>query len=506
MGNARNRISHRQFRIHMYHTTKGFTHMKRTLSLALCLMMLLVSCGNGGSENTVVDTTDTIPETQTEPETEEVPELPADLDLTGLTFTFGVLDNPNARNPIVMEELTGEALNDAQYNTINGAQEMLGVAIEEFLIEDGYPATTKIRSMVQSGDDVVQVANLYCAATPVMLADGYVVDYNDIPIIDLSKSWWDQSVNQSLMLGDMRYAAIGDLSITTHDLSFVLLFSKAQIDQNGLESPYDLVSDGKWTMDAMQEMMEVVTVDTDGDGKYTNEDTYGYLGTIKNVLPSFWIGAGEITIALDDKGIPQMAMSDERFISVIDRIFAMTYDNNARFLSMDGADVNQENINMFQENKGLFMDCSLFWVGALRDMETDFGIIPYPMWDEAQGNYYSRVSYFMPPLVPITNTNLELTGAVLEVTNYLAKESITPAYYDISLKGKYSRDEESVAMLDLIFANRVVDLGDTIFCPDVRDGFFSAMYKNNKRDLVSEVTKNAPKIQTTIDDMVSANQ
>ncbi len=486
--------------------TERKTVMKRTISLALCLLMLLVSCGSGGSENPSETTADTAVETQTETETEEVPELPADLDLTGSTFTFGVLDNPNARNPIVMEELTGEALNDAQYNTIEGAEEMLGVTIGEYLIEDGYPATTKIRSIIQAGDDIIQVANLYCAATPVLLADGYVLDYNDIPIIDLSKSWWDQSVNQSLMLGDMRYAAIGDLSITTHDLSFVLLFSKAQIDQNGLESPYDLVKDGKWTMDKMQEMMEIVTVDSNGDTEFTNEDTYGYLGTIKNVLPSFWIGAGEVTIALNDDGIPEMSMSDERFVSVIDRIFAMTYDNNARFLSQQPEDVNQENINMFQENKGLFMDCSLFWVTALRDMETDFGIIPYPMWNEEQGTYYSRVSYFMPPLVPISNSNLELTGAVLEVTNYLAKQSITPAYYDISLKGKYSRDEESVAMLDLIFDNRVVDLGDTIFCPDVRDGFFSTMYKSNKRDLVSQVEKNSPKIQTTIDKMVSANQ
>ncbi len=480
--------------------------MKRTISFALCLLMLLVSCGSGGSENPAETSANTPEETQTETETEEVPDLPADLDLSGSTFTFGVLDNPNARNPIVMEELTGEALNDAQYNTINGAQEMLGVSIGEYLIEDGYPATTKIRSIIQAGDDIIQVANLYCAATPVLLADGYLLDYNDIPIIDLSKSWWDQSVNQSLMLGDMRYAAIGDLSITTHDLTFILLFSKAQIDQNNLESPYDLVKDGKWTMDKMQEMMEIVTVDSNGDTEFTNEDNYGYLGTIKNVLPSFWIGAGEVTIALNDEGIPEMSMSDERFVSVIDRIFSMTYDNNARFLSHQPEDVNQENINMFQENKGLFMDCSLFWVTALRDMETDFGIIPYPMWDEAQGTYYSRVSYFMPPLVPITNSNLELTGAVLEVTNYLAKQSITPAYYDISLKGKYSRDEESVAMLDLIFDNRVVDLGDTIFCPDVRDGFFSDMYKTDKRDLVSQVEKNAPKIQTTIAKMVSANQ
>ena len=478
--------------------------MKRTFSLALCLLLLLTACGD--TENTTPETAAAVEDTVESVETAEVPDLPSDLSFDGAAFTFGVLDNPNARNPIVMEELTGEALNDAQYNTINSAAETLNVVIGEYLIEENYPATNTIRSIVAAGDDVIQVANLYCAAAPVMLVDGYAADYNTVPYIDLTKSYWDQSVNASLTLGDMRYAAIGDLSITTHDLTFILLFSKEQITQNNLESPYDLVGDGKWTMDAMQQMMETVTADVNGDGKYDAEDNYGYLATIKNVLPSFWIGASEITISLNDKGIPEMSMNDERFINVIDRIFTMTYDNNARFLSKKAEDVNEENINMFQENKGLFMDCSLFWVGALRDMETDFGIIPYPMYDEAQGEYYARVSYFMPPIIPITNQNLELTGAVLEMTNYLAKQSITPAYYEISLKGKYSRDEESVEMLDLIFDHRVIDLGDTIFCPDVRDGFFSNMYSTNKRDLVSTVQKNEAKIQSTIDNMVSANQ
>ena len=82
-----------------------------------------------------------------------------------------------------MEELTGEALNDAQYNTITTTSETLDVVIEEYLIDEGYPATNTIRSIVAAGDDVIQVANLYCAAAPVMLVDGYALDYNQVPNI-----------------------------------------------------------------------------------------------------------------------------------------------------------------------------------------------------------------------------------------------------------------------------------------------------------------------------------
>jgi hypothetical protein len=58
-------------------------------------------------------------------------------------------------------------------------------------------------------------------------------------------------------------------------------------------------------------------------------------------------------------------------------------------------------------------------------------------------------------------------------------------------------------MLDLIFANRVIDLGDTLFCSLVRDNFMASMYAGNQRDLVSTYTKQqkplAKQIQKVMD-------
>ena len=136
---------------------------KRTLALLL-LAAMLVSCS--AQTNDTPDTASAVDETESETEsveTEKVPDLPSDLDFGGKTFTFGVVDNPNARNPIVMEELTGEALNDAQYNTIAETNEALNVKIGEFLMEGGYPAAQDVINTVTAGDDVIQVANMYCA-------------------------------------------------------------------------------------------------------------------------------------------------------------------------------------------------------------------------------------------------------------------------------------------------------------------------------------------------------
>lgn len=479
---------------------------KRTISLFLLLAML-VSCSAKDNTADKVDPSETKTDTETVTETvetEETPSLPENLDFGGKSFIFGVVDNPNARNPIVMEELTGEALNDAQFNTVTETNEALNVKIGEVLMESGYPAAQDIINTVTAGDDVIQVANIYCAGVPRVLTGGYVLSYADVPYLDLTKSWWDQKVNETLVLSGIRYAVNGHLTITTHDLTFALIFSKDQIRDNGFESPYDLVKSGEWTIDKMAEYMVAVTKDINGDGKFTEEDNYGYTSGPHMTLPSFWIGAGEKTITLDENEIPQQTMKGERFNNVIEKVFAITYDTGARYnpKEIDG-DVPTECITLFNNNRVLFMDCSLFWISTLRDSETDFGIIPYPKFNDSQENYYARVSYFMPSMLPATNKDLELVGAVMEYANYRAKVNITPAYYDIALKGKVSRDEESVEMLDLILANRVVDLGDTLFCASVRDGFLRSMYVSNKRDLASVIEKNETKLQKEIDNMIA---
>ena len=494
---------------HIRFNPKGESKMKRTLCLLLSLLLLAVSCSEGenaaegGDETTAAPSAEAV-ETEAAPEETELPgpDLPEDTDFGGAEFTFGVVENPNAKNAIVMEELTGEVLNDAQFTAIQEANEALNVTIGEYVMTSGYPAANALMPLITAGDDVVQVANVFCVDAPTLMGKGYAIDYASVPYIDLTKPYWDAGINESLTLAGMRYAAIGDLSISTHDLTYILLFSSSLISQNNLESPYSLVFEGKWTMDAMKTMMETVMLDANGNGERDADDVFGYLAANKMVLPSFWIGAGEKSMENDENGTPVLAMTDERFVSVIEKIFAMTYDNNARFKTAEDSDVPTACRDMFATGHSLFLDCSLFWVAALRDMETDFGIIPYPKYDENQADYCARVSYYMPPMIPVTNGNLELTGAVLEETNYRAKLHITPAYYEISLKGKYSRDPESISMLDLIFASRVVDLGDTLFCSNVRDGFVSAMYSSDNRDLISTVAKNEKVINKTVSKLI----
>ena len=136
-------------------------------------------------------------------------------------------------------------------------------------------------------------------------------------------------------------------------------------------------------------------------------------------------------------------------------------------------------------------------------METDFGIIPYPKYDDAQDRYYSRIEACELFCVPVTNKNHEFAGVVLEALAAESAKSVIPSYYDVALQGKVTRDEESSEMLDLIFNTRVFDWGDTIWCAQIRDGIFDDMMKANDRDLASKTAELdnlvADKIKTTVE-------
>ena len=73
-------------------------------------------------------------------------------------------------------------------------------------------------------------------------------------------------------------------------------------------------------------------------------------------------------------------------------------------------------------------------------------------------------------------------------------------YYDITLKSKYSRDEDSAEMLDIITQNVSYDLGATMLADVLVQKIMNPLIKANSTDYVSKVTANMPALEKLIDD------
>ena len=96
----------------------------------------------------------------------------------------------------------------------------------------------------------------------------------------------------------------------------------------------------------------------------------------------------------------------------------------------------------------------------LRDSEVDFGIIPYPKWDEAQDGYYTHVDAMNGMLCfPINAPDYERTGIIVEALAAESWKQVMPVYYDRALGEKYFRDDISIEMMDIIMNGIVYDFG-----------------------------------------------
>jgi hypothetical protein len=89
-------------------------------------------------------------------------------------------------------------------------------------------------------------------------------------------------------------------------------------------------------------------------------------------------------------------------------------------------------------------------------MDSDFGILPLPKYDERQENYRSLVNPYTGVMlgIPKSVNDLDRTGMILEAISAESRYTLQPAYYDMNLKIKNTRDTDSEAMLDIIYDTR----------------------------------------------------
>ena len=393
-------------------------------------------------------------------------------------------------------EETGDIYQDEIYRRNRRLEERFNIEMKVIIYEGAGNAMIKNQLLADGTEYDLYTAHMQSALT--FATEGLINDISSLEHIDLSKAYWDDFLNDQLTIAHLKYFAVGAFDFTAYDLCYALVVNKNLLQIYGLEDPFRLVKEGKWTMDKFAEMSKTAIFDLNGDGKMTKDDGWGYVARSSDVMPGFWVGAGVKASENDGDDIPQNMMGTERFINVIDKIFEITWGQEIYY--------NMFEFDMFINGNVLFNDSSLHRLKYLRGMETDFGILPYPKWNDAQEKYYSREAgsamYFTP--IGASKEETSRTSVVLEGMASDSYASCLPAYYESVLKTKLARDEESAEIIDMICANKVVDWVDTVWMSDFRDGSLDTMFKSKKNTLVSLNEKMATQYETKRDQMVEA--
>lgn len=211
---------------------------------------------------------------------------------------------------------------------------------------------------------------------------------------------------------------------------------------------------------------------------------------------------GEKCCTINENGELELTLNTPRVLKEFETYSAFAYDESCSLSISANSDVVQQ---IFASDRGLFYGRYILAVSWFRDMETDFGILPYPKLEETQDKYYINVhpygtSFFC---VPISSADPGFAGAVMEALSAESHYTLKPAYYETTLVGKYVRDDESRAMLDLIFANRVFDIGFYYQVGGYNEGIMN-LWRGKKTDFMSMYTKAEGRALTQIDKINAA--
>ena len=260
-----------------------------------------------------------------------------------------------------------------------------------------------------------------------------------------------------------------------------LIFNKQLFDDLDLDYPYQDVLDGTWTWDKFAELVAKGAKDLDGDGEMNKEkDRWGLVGWGYELCPALLVSSGYSPLDKDADNMPVLNQNIDEAHEIYGRIVDLFSDGKKAFSELSDSGLASR---AFSEGRAMFFDTFLGDIRWFSDTEFEFGILPYPKWDE-NSEYQNRSSNMTAlTYIPVTNPNLELTGAVLEEMAFQGAKNLTPTYFDIVLTVKNTRDVQSEEMLPIIKNNaRFLYSGympNVITMVDNRSNTYASAYASN---------------------------
>ena len=445
--------------------------IKRILALATAVATLaatLAAC----DETDITAETETARITEALTAEETVTRIPTDLpDYDWNGYNFKILTKGEAGSEwdisvardIAAEEETGEVFNDAIFYRNRNLDERYNFTIEHLKYPLG-GENDPILSAVLAGDDYFDAASLAQYHAVGLAKEGLFVNLLTMKHLDLEKPWWDQGLIKNATLSEKLFFISGDSVLINRDSTTVMLFNKGLIEDYGLENPYELVRNNKWTVPKFSEMAAAAAADLNGDHKMDYEiDRYGYISSMSSGLST---GAGLRYSEIDAEGQPVLTFAGDRNYRIIAALHDIYYSDytwltGGGYSLLGVSPSTSEPEEMFAAGRGLFFSALIRSVENLRGAEVNFGIIPVPKFDEDQKEWGHSSSGFFGDFLCVPNLGdkytLERTGFVLEALTLESHYTTIPAWYDVQLTTKFARDAESKEMLDIVFSSIVWD-------------------------------------------------
>ena len=358
-----------------------------------------------------------------------------------------------------IETETGDALDDSIYYRNRAVEERFNVDIADPQVESYSDISTVVRGSVNAGDDEFDLVLGQMEMTGADALNGIYLNWYEIPHLNFSQPWYPKSIiDNAATVNNRMFSLMSDMLLSYAQQTWSIVFDKADADAYNLPDIYGLVRSGAWTLDKLTEITKDIYADLDGNNAAGEDDYYGFVSGMNGcLLLSFFYAADQHLVEITDDYEIEHVINSEKAVALVGKLRKLHFGSPGSLSVSDSS--NAGIYNKFIQRRALFCPIELQYTYAhLRDYENDYGMVPFPKYDEAQAEYYATCDAGSNVIsIPMTADDYDLIGICVEALSSYGWKEVLPVYYDICLDVKSARDEESIEMLDMILDNRYVD-------------------------------------------------
>jgi hypothetical protein len=214
-------------------------------------------------------------------------------------------------------------------------------------------------------------------------------------------------------------------------------------------------------------MVTAISDDVNMDGQMDENDRYGNYIEHHN-MRMFFYASGLRATTNDETGYPQITIMSDKTVNLFEKLKSVFTNTASSYCIVCQNPSFPETFShkyayaryLFTQDLCLFLYMDANSVTQFAEMESEFGVLPFPKYDQNQTVHKTIYPYNNNLLaIPSVTENIEQTAFLLEDMNYISSFTVVPAWFDTLLTRRYARDDESEESLHILRNNCVYDLG-----------------------------------------------
>lgn len=347
-------------------------------------------------------------------------------------------------------DMTGDVLDDTCFKRNLLAEQKFDITITEET-QPYNKLASHAKTLILADEDIYDAMYIPNTALTPLISENLFYDLLEIEQLYIDKIWWDQPLIERNIIDGRLFYATSDLNLMAFEGIWCMYFNEEMMDELGLEAPFQLALDGKWTFDQLKKYCaEAANLNGDASFEFdvNGKSIYGMVNFGMSNYMAYGMGA-EYTKRDENGRYHFTADTDPHFAEVWESLISFYGTKDGNYVKGKADDLAPDGyFTIFMENRALFLNAELKGATMLREWDGNFGLLPQPKFDESQESYESNVcSGCFSFCIPNTNTNLERTGTIVDYLTYESYKELLPRYYDIHVSLKALGKKESIDVL-----------------------------------------------------------